>query len=629
MPYGSVASLPDNIKKLPATKARMWMHVWNSAYAAAKKAGKSDKDAEQAAFERANGVLKKRMGWRDTMPTLSKLFGKKTKTEDGVQFPAAAYAYVGDPNSPSTWKVRLWESPDKKETAKQVGMAVAAVGAGFRGNKADIPAAAMAGVKRKVRAAWKRVNPGKSSDDMPDAIKMSVNFSVTDAETGAVYHWGKIFEPGTYADKGFSLTVDEMDAAIEAFQPVHLKAGHPLNRSQLDGKMGDLIEVEKGEDNCLYGLVEFPGWLDKVLGDAERTVSTEWSPMDKRLVGLSLVTNPRVEDATLFAAFAEAEGEQGDADDLPEPPTSLAALQTAIEQANAPVVLAALVAEDEETERVALIEFAKRHDTREGQRTIQSLHDTCGSYGAVCKAPSANMASQHEADVMQQIHDLCVEHGATCSDIHSQPSWMYGAPEVAAAEPPKEESMTFWEKFRAQFGLPADWTPPAEEPPATEPATPPTTMGANATPTPDPEKARLQEENARLQAQVINTEAKAYSDSLLAAGKILPNEQEHVIRAFSQARINDIRMGPITFADGKQGSNVDIVRGQYDVRPTKQYDLERLPANVQNALVALSAETKTPSPSDPPSAERLRHLMSLTAQGQAHMKAMSNGTSRN
>lgn len=186
--------------------------------------------------------------------------------------------------------------------------------------------------------------------------------------------------------------------------------------------------------------------------------------------------------------------------------------------------------------------------------------------------------------------------------------------------------MTFWEKFKAQMGLPADWKPPADaEPAVTEPATQPTVMAAG----PDAEKARLQEENARLQAQVINVEAKAYSDGLLAEGKILPNEQTQVIQAFSQARMDDMRMGLVTFADGKQGTRIDIVKAQYEIRPTKQYNLELLPANVQGALAALSAESKPNSPNDPPTAERLRHLMSLTSQGQAHLKAMSNGASRN
>ena len=33
------------------------------------------------------------------------------KTEDGVQYPAQAFAYVPDPYKPSTWKLRLWDSP--------------------------------------------------------------------------------------------------------------------------------------------------------------------------------------------------------------------------------------------------------------------------------------------------------------------------------------------------------------------------------------------------------------------------------------------------------------------------------------------------------------------------------------
>ncbi len=93
------------------------------------------------------------------------------KTEGGVEFPAAAYAYTPDKSKPSEWKLRLWESPEAKETAKQVGMAVAAIGPGFRGQKVQIPEADLPGVKAKVRAAWKKVNPDKSADEMPPIIK--------------------------------------------------------------------------------------------------------------------------------------------------------------------------------------------------------------------------------------------------------------------------------------------------------------------------------------------------------------------------------------------------------------------------------------------------------------------------
>lgn len=94
------------------------------------------------------------------------------KTEDGVEFPAAAFAFVPDPTKPSTWKLRLWETPEKKVTAPQVGRAVAALGpGGFRGNKVQIPAADLPGVKAKVRSAWKQVHPDAGADDVPSAIK--------------------------------------------------------------------------------------------------------------------------------------------------------------------------------------------------------------------------------------------------------------------------------------------------------------------------------------------------------------------------------------------------------------------------------------------------------------------------
>jgi len=98
----------------------------------------------------------------------------KTKTEDGKQYPAEAYTYVPDPDKPSTWKLRLWEDPQKKMTAAQVGRAIAAFSpGGFRGQKVDIPAKDVAKVKAKLRAAWKKVNPDRDPKEMPAHIKES------------------------------------------------------------------------------------------------------------------------------------------------------------------------------------------------------------------------------------------------------------------------------------------------------------------------------------------------------------------------------------------------------------------------------------------------------------------------
>ncbi len=92
-----------------------------------------------------------------------------TKREADEDFPAAAFAYVPDPETPSTWKLRLWASLAEKETPAQVGMAVAALGPGFRGNKVQIPAEDLASVKAKVKAAWLRVH--EDGQALPNVLK--------------------------------------------------------------------------------------------------------------------------------------------------------------------------------------------------------------------------------------------------------------------------------------------------------------------------------------------------------------------------------------------------------------------------------------------------------------------------
>jgi hypothetical protein len=93
-----------------------------------------------------------------------------TKREDGEDFPAAAFAYAPDPEMPSTWKLRLWDSLDEKETVAQVSRAVAALSpSGFRGNRVQIPAEDLASVKAKVRASWRQVNG--SDRELPAILK--------------------------------------------------------------------------------------------------------------------------------------------------------------------------------------------------------------------------------------------------------------------------------------------------------------------------------------------------------------------------------------------------------------------------------------------------------------------------
>ncbi len=87
----------------------------------------------------------------------------KTKTEGGRRFRAGDYAYVPDREKPSTWKLRLTNTPGGPPDRRIVGAAIAALGPGFRGQKVQIPRAALAAVKRKVLAAWRKLHPGQTN----------------------------------------------------------------------------------------------------------------------------------------------------------------------------------------------------------------------------------------------------------------------------------------------------------------------------------------------------------------------------------------------------------------------------------------------------------------------------------
>ncbi len=86
----------------------------------------------------------------------------KTKDVDGKALPASSFAFVPDPEKPSTWKLPIHD-------ARHVGMAVAALGAGFRGRKVQLPQADRTKVKARVRAAWRKFHPG--DEEIPAAIK--------------------------------------------------------------------------------------------------------------------------------------------------------------------------------------------------------------------------------------------------------------------------------------------------------------------------------------------------------------------------------------------------------------------------------------------------------------------------
>lgn len=98
----------------------------------------------------------------DSAKRIENLF-KVTKKEGDENLSVSDYAYTPDKESPSTWKLRI-------DDATHTSAAVAALGAGFRGNKVQIPTEDLAAVKRKVSSAYKKFFPDKK-DDLPEILK--------------------------------------------------------------------------------------------------------------------------------------------------------------------------------------------------------------------------------------------------------------------------------------------------------------------------------------------------------------------------------------------------------------------------------------------------------------------------
>lgn len=105
-------------------------------------------------------------------PAMAEAMAGVMKTDMGMQFPAAAYAYVPDPARPSTWKVRLWEDPEAKVTKASAARAAQALSTtGFRGNQVQLPRDQWASVRRKVAAAWRSVHSEEEMGAMPRHLR--------------------------------------------------------------------------------------------------------------------------------------------------------------------------------------------------------------------------------------------------------------------------------------------------------------------------------------------------------------------------------------------------------------------------------------------------------------------------
>jgi hypothetical protein len=120
----------------------------------------------------------------------------------------------------------------------------------------------------------------------------------------AIYDNALLFKAGDYPDKNYSMSPEDIWAAIDGFTPVF---GNIQHSEFLKGRACEVqsIRFDENDSRLMRGTVAVPLGLDDLLDDKERQVSCEWNRATKGLSGVSLVVNPRVPGASLISTFSE------------------------------------------------------------------------------------------------------------------------------------------------------------------------------------------------------------------------------------------------------------------------------------------------------------------------------------
>ncbi len=202
------------------------------------------------------------------------------KTEDGVEYPASAFAYTPDAELSSTWKLRLWEDAAKKVTRSQLGRAAAALSpGGFRGQKVEIPSADLPAVKRKIRAEYRKLDI--ADEDIPRWVQESESrtllsdyIPLTEAKIGTK---GKalvtVIKPGFNASKERYYPAETLARDYKVFEGIKMYADHPTEKDEKERPersirdwVATLQNVHPGADGVIVGeAVVVEPWMQEKL----------------------------------------------------------------------------------------------------------------------------------------------------------------------------------------------------------------------------------------------------------------------------------------------------------------------------------------------------------------------------
>ena len=212
------------------------------------------------------------------------------KTEEGESYPAAAFAYVPDPEKASTWKLRLWEDPEKKVTRPQLGKAAAALSpGGFRGQKVQIPTDDLSAVKRKIRSEYRKLDV--DSEDIPRWVnetmtrELILNYiSLSEAKIDKGRAHIIIIKPGFNATEDRYYPAEMLKRDYKVFEGQKQYADHPTESEDKERPersikdwVATLSEVKCDAAGVVTGIAEIiePWFMQKLAALREKGMLNE------------------------------------------------------------------------------------------------------------------------------------------------------------------------------------------------------------------------------------------------------------------------------------------------------------------------------------------------------------------
>lgn len=497
-----------------------------------------------------------------------------TKRENGIDFPAEAFAFVPDSNKPSEWKLRLWEDLTQKVTRSQLGAAAAALSpGGFRGNRVQIPTADVAAVKKHIRSEYAKL--GVKTSDMPAVLTFSDDVLAEDSDE-------------VYA---FGLSYNDLKALLASNMGVDTYSIKDFTDS--------LVVYYDSQAQKLYGKSYTIANGKVTFGTAQSYVArTTYEPVSV-LASFSLEG-----EATFSGDEVLREGKLFEIGDYPDK-------GFAMDEADADAAIMNFQPVDNDLEHTPTMLSGKLGQLREvwrkgkevfGKVAIPKwLHDMQG--GDPIKVSLAFDRSKRiigNALVLNpRVGDAQLV--AAFSAAHNSPGGEKGEHSTMPVTQ-KTKVTGWWERFKTLFtanDLPEELkdvdpdqvtfaTPESKndekQDTKTDKDVPEKPQGAQFS---DAERSEL----TGLRAKQVSTEAERFADAAVSTCKAFPAERESLVTLFTQAALDDNNGTACFSADGAlvEGKRVKALRDGMAARPAHTLTKEQIAGLDPKQITVLSA----------------------------------------